>query len=259
VGNFIIFQYHKITNRFEIGGTWLPRKFFENHLKFLKYYGFTSPSLKEIFAYPKVEGKRALITFDDGFSSIYEEAFPIMEKYGFKGIVFIITGYIGSKNLWEPLFMRRFRHLNWSELRELQKAGWIIGSHTHTHPDLTKLDGVELLRELETSRKILEDGLGSEIFFLSFPYGRWNERVKESVVMAGYRRAFASARDDPFLLKRRGIYLIDWNISAKLENSGPIFFIENIKERSIQSLSSLSAWVRHRGIRKLLGISIPNG
>jgi len=84
--------------------------------------------------------------------------------------------------------------LGWSEARQMKTAGMVIGSHTHTHPILSRLSPVEQARELQISRQILEEQLGPGIDVLSYPVGgpRDFTPVTEEILKAcGYRAAFS--------------------------------------------------------------------
>lgn len=83
--------------------------------------------------------------------------------------------------------------LSWDELRELQAAGWEIGSHTCSHPHLTTLADGDLRYELVTARKVCEHELGEECLSIAYPYGDDDERVIAAAAAAGYRTGAALA------------------------------------------------------------------
>ncbi len=257
---FVVLNYHSIDPGFSLSGNWIPVSLFRRHLSVLRELGFKSP-LSNIFdsgihKYPPDE-KIVLITFDDGFESVYRHAFPIMEEFGFKGIIFVVTGFIGKKSDWDIAFVRR-RHVTESQIRELFENGWVIGSHSVTHPDLTRLDRKDLFYELRKSKETLEDITGSEVFCFSYPFGRVNSKVKEALRETGYRWGFRSRRSfndgfkDPLRISRISLYPIDYDIKRKLDGSFPCQALEISKENAIGLFSSLSALVRH----KLLGYKL---
>ena len=218
-----LLQYHQIAPHGNCSGSFVTPRIFENHIKELskmEIKTLTRENYMHLLLHPPNENF-VLITFDDGYENVYKYAFPILEKYGLKAAVFPITAYIGKVNLWEVPFLGRHAHLSRSQILELYKAGWIIGSHTVTHPDLRKLDEQKLKMELEISKKSLEDIIGDEIQALSYPYGLYNTKVKKAVRDAGYNIAFKSAGKLKFPLDflevpRRSVYISDFFIRTKL-------------------------------------------
>jgi len=117
---------------------------------------------------------KALITFsfDDGHISQYEGAFPLFRTRNIPATVFINTFRVNRKGIW--LFGRN--RMSIQQLRELQKVGWEIGSHTVFHPYLTKVNVFRLWYELKESKKWLLSK-GFVVRSISYPYGDYNERV----------------------------------------------------------------------------------
>lgn len=111
----------------------------------------------------------ALITicFDDGYKSVFENAYPVLSRYGFVGTVFVIPSLVGKEG-----------YMTWQDLTFLYENGWEIGSHSYSHPYLTRLSLEEIERELSLSKTILQD-YGFEVFSFASPYGDWNETVIE--------------------------------------------------------------------------------
>lgn len=85
-----------------------------------------------------------MLHFDDGYIGVYENAFPLMQEYGYQGTIFIPTNLID-----------RPKHMGLNALKEMKDAGWEIGSHTKTHPDLKKLNTAEIYDEIVGSRNFL--------------------------------------------------------------------------------------------------------
>jgi peptidoglycan/xylan/chitin deacetylase (PgdA/CDA1 family) len=248
----LFLQYHKITTRFELGGTRVTPVQLRRHCRDLReagYEGFHPDELRDFIGGRSIEKKKVLFTFDDGYRCIRTEALPILSEFGFIGLVFIPAAYIGEENLWDASFGRRFRHLDAEEIRDLQSEGWIIGSHGLRHPDLKRLPDEQLSLELTGSKRTLEDLTGREVFAFSYPYGRFDGRVRSEVSRAGYRCAFRSGpgpSGDIFALGRHPIYCIDRHVRGKLADSGFRSRIEQLKERVIPAFSTLSPLVRYR-------------
>jgi peptidoglycan/xylan/chitin deacetylase (PgdA/CDA1 family) len=152
----------------------LDRPRFETHLEAIARCG--APLL-----IGSVVDGATLLTFDDGGLSAHRVVAPLLESYGWRGHFFVITSAIGA-----PGF------LDAGALRDLHERGHVVGSHTHTHRDLTALGDDELRREWETSARTLAEILGRRVEAASIPYGFYDERVARAGAAAGYRRIFTS-------------------------------------------------------------------
>lgn len=243
-----ILTYHKVTDRFEWGITRVTPKNFERQLGLLRQEGFLSTELEEIYSKKKKENKQVALTFDDGYESVYQNAFPLLKKYGYNATIFLVSGYIGEMNLWEASFGRRFRHLSWEQIREMSACGFQFGSHTVNHPDLTRLTRNELEYELRSSKEKIENELNQEVKLLSYPFGRHNKMVREEAKKAGYLAAFSlilEKNSDLFALGRSGVYLFDTPLSLKIKlNPGGLFWIEDLKGWIINQFSAGTALVK---------------
>jgi peptidoglycan/xylan/chitin deacetylase (PgdA/CDA1 family) len=122
------------------------------------------------------------ITFDDGYASDSEYALPMLSVRGLCAHFFITVGWIGMI----PGYM------GWPQVRSLIDAGHIVGAHGWSHALLTNCSAKELDRELNASRKLLEDKLGIAVTTMSFPGGRYNGRVLAACQEAGYTRVYTS-------------------------------------------------------------------
>lgn len=123
-----------------------------------------------------------VITFDDGYRSVYEEAFPVLQQYSMSATVFLTVGKRNVVNLEGNLPSLEGRSmLSWRSIREMHKCGMLFGAHTMTHPDLTHLPLNEVEEEILVSKEIIENALGISVSTFAYPYGRYNELVREVV------------------------------------------------------------------------------
>lgn len=241
----VVLLYHKIDRRPELGGTWnLPFQF-ERQMTYLKERGYEVVPLEDLITgapYPK----RVSITFDDGYEDVYSYAFPVLRQLGFPATVFLIAGYIGKENLWDVTLGRRFRHLGWDQIEEMRRFGITFGSHTMTHPDLTRIPLDAAGYELRGSKQSLEERLGEEVRFLSYPFGRYNGEIEAVAEEAGYQVCFCSypRRRNPgrnrYSVGRKGMYIIDtlFDFRAKVEGTSSLLCgFQDIKGRLINSFS----------------------
>ncbi len=229
--NLPILAYHKVDPRRELGLTSLSPQRFEKQIRFLKHAGYTGISPQSLLSSAGSTSsliKPVLITFDDGYEGIYDHVYPILKKYAFTAIIFLTTGYIGRNNNWDLSPGPRFRHLDWSHIREMSDSGIWFGSHGVNHAFLTKQSDSAARYEIEDSKKYLEDRLGQPIHFFSYPYGDYDDRIINFVQKAGYKAAFSlrpeflktghtNGRRTIYALPRIAIYLLDsmWIFKAK--------------------------------------------
>jgi len=133
-------------------------------------------------------GSHVLLTFDDGGRSA-EHVADELERRGWRGHFFIVTGLLG-----QPTFLRA------SDVRRLHERGHLIGSHSHTHPDIARdVPRAELLEEWRVSRRILEDLLGVPCLAASVPGGDISPLVLRTADETGYSYLFTS---EPWLVPR---------------------------------------------------------
>jgi len=159
-----------------------------------------------------------VLTFDDGYASVYRVAFPILQQYNWTAIIFIAPGEHASTQgdaSLPQLFNGEM--LRWNEIREMRAHGITFGAHTLTHPDLTRLDHAYAENELRLSQSILADALGEAIPLFAYPFGRFNTQVRE--LTARYFQAAVSdrlglmnAQSDVFALERVETFYLqaDW-------------------------------------------------
>ncbi len=137
--------------------------------------------LSELLARPGVPDQVA-ITFDDGLASVVEEALPILARRGLVATVFVVTGYLGRTNDWpgQPTDAPRLPMMGWEEMEALTEAGWEVGSHTVSHPDLTGLSPDGLEPEIQTAAETIRRRLGVAPQTMAYPYGKANRAVMEA-------------------------------------------------------------------------------
>jgi len=260
--------YHKIGNRFEWGITRQRIEQFERQMEFLKQQGYRSIRMEEAFREKSSKGsKEVLITFDDGYESVYNSVFPILQRHGFTACVFLITGYVGKYNEWDVNWGRKFKHLSWDQIKEMKEYGFSFGSHTVNHPDLTKLEKRFVEYELKRSKQMLEDRLSQEVDFLSFPFGKYNQEVEGLARDIGYRKAFTicpkpqSSSSGSLVDGRLGMYLFDSPLTLKIKlERGKLFWVEDLKGRIINAFASGTALVKKPDYSRIepQSVTLPN-
>lgn len=117
------------------------------------------------------------ITFDDGYENLHRLARPVLARYAFTATAYLVTDHVGGRNDWGPLPPRFGEHdmLSWGQVGDLSQDGWEIGAHTRSHPDLRTMSTEEVEREVENSRRAIEDRLGLKVESFAYPFGYLSE------------------------------------------------------------------------------------
>jgi peptidoglycan/xylan/chitin deacetylase (PgdA/CDA1 family) len=205
-----ILTYHKLgprPRRVRLKGLYMSGRLFTRQLEELQLAGFATGAL-ESCAGP-IATKRTVITFDDGYTNVLRYGLEPLAAAGFKAIQFLVADLLGKYNIWDvPQGEAPEPMMDAAQVRAWLAAGHDIGSHTLSHPFLTKLPPAQAREEIMASRKKLEDLFGRPVAHFCYPYGDWNESVRDLVQAAGYKTACTTdpgvnqATDSPFTLKR---------------------------------------------------------
>ncbi len=150
--------------------------------------------LSEIKKFP-IKGKETLIaiTFDDAYVNVFKNTVPILKKYGFTAGVFVPTGNLGQKPRWDMPGScpdKKEIVMTKEQIKQLDKDGFEIFSHTVSHPSLTEIEDSRLKAELVESKKSLEAIVGHDVTAISFPYGKFNTKVCDAAEDANYKYGF---------------------------------------------------------------------
>jgi peptidoglycan/xylan/chitin deacetylase (PgdA/CDA1 family) len=205
----IIFCYHRLVDKVRYPGTEITPAAFEAQMKELKDHGITVISMQDLLAWKRGEKnippRCAVVSFDDGWKSQYEVAWPIMKKFGYPFTMFIYTEGVRGGSLGGG------EAITWEQLADMRDNGVDIEAHTATHQDLreghtimvvnpggkrskTKLTGPQyeqwVHNEVVGSKELLEQRLGIKVNCFAVPFGNYNEHVKELARNAGYEAMF---------------------------------------------------------------------
>jgi peptidoglycan/xylan/chitin deacetylase (PgdA/CDA1 family) len=191
-----ILAYHRVVrDKSEAGrhGIFVTVEQFEKHMKFLAKRGFKTITFKDLENVDRTNPneKYVILTFDDGYEDNYTLAFPILKKYGFKAVIFLVSDL--EYNIWDSNFGEpKVKLLNSEQCLEMLDYGIEFGSHGRYHRDLTKLGVYDVEDEVFNSKLTLEERLGVKIISFCYPYGKVNDLVKEIVKKAGYKYGVAT-------------------------------------------------------------------
>lgn len=196
--------YHNIEDNSRMKALTISTAEFEKEMQAIKDNGFTVIGLQDFLAFRRGEkdipAKSAIITIDDGWVSGYENAWPILKKFGYPFTLFIYINYVGTGG----------KSMSWDQLAEMRDAGVDIQSHTYSHSNLKipgagmdKTHSAEVKREVATlgfdgwlrkeiagSKEVLEKQLGIKVNALAYPFGVYNQKVRDAIKAAGYEAAF---------------------------------------------------------------------
>ena len=198
-----VLMYHRIVPRLPDSdpyGNCVTVAAFESHLRWLRRRGYTSIPLGTIM--DSVEGtgggarlprRPVVITFDDGYRDNHHHAWPVLQRHGFSGTVFLVSDAIGGHNHFDPAGSREpVPMLSVEQIRAMHAAGVGFGSHSCTHPGpLTEFPDDRVRDELARSRAAIEAILDVPVLDFAYPHSQVDTRVEGLVRAAGYRLACA--------------------------------------------------------------------
>jgi peptidoglycan/xylan/chitin deacetylase (PgdA/CDA1 family)/glycosyltransferase involved in cell wall biosynthesis len=139
-----------------------------------------------------------VITFDDGYYSVYQNAYPVLKKCRFPAAVFITTGYVQKQMTLDRI---QLRMLGWNEIKEMSNNGVTIGAHTITHPNLEQVDLETAKKEILGSKEEIEENIGKGVRYFASPYGKENEEIVELVKLMGFDYALGPLSSNRFIRK----------------------------------------------------------
>ena len=226
----LVLNYHQIANNFTPLS--IPPQVFDEQMAYLKDNGYVTITPEEV--YEGIEDnlslpdKPVLITFDDGYTDNYNNALPILKKYGMRATIFIVPAFTDNNP----------NYLTWEQLKEMERNGITIQSHTMNHRALEELPDDEIRAELLNSKLILEKNLGHSVDFFAYPTGTYNLHIASIAKDVGYKAAYTIKYGN--VDKGSNIYALERVPIFQTENTMKNFF-ERIEYR--QSFESLG-WIK---------------
>lgn len=207
---------------------------FTEQMRYLKANGFRVVSVAEFVEWlhlrRQLPRKTVVLTFDDGYRSFREHAYPVLKELRFPATLFVYTDYVGAGR----------NALNWDDLKALAAEGFDVQAHSKSHSDLRRGDhesettyGRRLQAELIEPPRVLAKSVGRPITFLAYPYGRVDDAVLAKVKEHGYFAAFTVRRESnpPFVdllrISRSQIYA-EMTLEQFVKNLS-VFHPENLR------------------------------
>jgi peptidoglycan/xylan/chitin deacetylase (PgdA/CDA1 family) len=217
MSDLLVLCYHSVSNEWPAKIATTPVEF-ERQMRLLVARGYRGARFGDAMT-GAAAGKTLAVTFDDGYRSVVEVAFPILTELGLVGSVFVPTDFVGTDGpmRWPGIEQwadgastAELLAMSWEELDQLIEAGWEVGSHSRSHARLTQLDDAALSAELRGSRELCEHRLGTRCRSIAYPYGDVDARVVSAAEHAGYQAGAALVPPfralEPLRWPRMGIY-----------------------------------------------------
>ena len=155
---------------------------FLQHLKIIENndMSFVNPKNFEYELKSNKNKRKILLTIDDGFSSFYENAWPILKQKKIPFILFVSTREVGA-----------FNYMSWDQIREIDKEDFVeIGNHSHTHEYLVDENKDVIISDIKKSILIFKKELGKNSDFFSYPFGEYSLEFRDIVKSLGFKYAF---------------------------------------------------------------------
>lgn len=177
-------------------------------LKTLFDSGYHTISPDQLYNYlthgKPLPAKTFMLTFDDSRKTHRTIVAPLLEKYGFKGMFFVMTVTIGKTG-----------YLSSADIKYLHDQGNTIGAHTWDHPHLLKTGQIDVKTQIITPKAVLEKITGAPVTAFAYPFGEWNcwiiERLRESGYLLAFRLSDKMASRERTFTVRRFMVNSTWN------------------------------------------------
>lgn len=184
----VILQYHHVSTRTPPSTSTTPAQL-RAHLEWLRDQGFSVRRLEDVVKALRqgqsLPDRTAVLTFDDGYLSVYEEAWPLLQEFGYPFTIFITAGLVTSNGK---------LYASWEQLREMGTAGATLANHTVTHPYFAERQRGQddaawlawVRREIEDAEARILAETGQSHKLLAYPYGEYVPEIQALVQELGY-------------------------------------------------------------------------
>jgi len=199
--------YHKIDflpSDVRIRGAFTSPHRFAKQIAYLKKKEFDFHTVSELVNFYKNNGKfppkGIALTFDDGWEDNYTNAFPVLQKFGVKATIFLVSSCIGQTSAKvTPEGEGARAHLSQMQILEMSQYGIEFGSHSSNHKLFNRISTEEIELEVRESKSYIENLLQKECSVFAYPAGFYTEAAKKIIKNSGYNAAFSTvygANDD---------------------------------------------------------------
>lgn len=221
-GSIPVLMYHRVPDApiDTKHKTFVTRQNFERQLRFFVRRGLQSITFQDYLAFStgdkplsEFPEKPFILTFDDGYRDNFENMLPLAQKYGYKGVLFLLGDFSVSGNFWDiGENVEANRIMTTEQKIAFVDQGWEIGAHTLSHPHLTQLSDGDVLHELRESKDRIEHELQTKVVSFAYPFGTYDEHIKDLVKQTGFEFAIATdtggvtIEDDRFAIFRVNMF-----------------------------------------------------
>ncbi|GAB4251727.1 MAG: hypothetical protein Kow0079_05920 [Vicingaceae bacterium] len=191
-----VLMYHRVVEKRSDAGKhkiYVFKEQFEKQLQYLKYNGYEAITFNQLQQFnPQTDlSKKIILTFDDGYIDNYEIALPLLEKYGFNAVLFLVTRL--KTNTWgvkdgEP----EIPMMNDEQLKALIDYGIEIGGHTQHHMPINEIPENKALEEVTGCKNDIKERFGIDPISFAYPFGGIHQKAKEIVKNAGFKFGIAT-------------------------------------------------------------------
>ena len=149
-------------------------KSFKKQMTLMKKMGYQTTSFKDLDI--NQNKKQFIVTFDDGYESVFLNALPILKQLNFNAICFIVTNKIGQYNSWDEgkTSFKKMKLMDHDQIIEWVDNGFELGSHSMSHLDLTTLNNKDKINQIVNSKKYLCDIFNININTCAYPFGSYD-------------------------------------------------------------------------------------
>lgn len=225
-----ILTFHDISNRSSVIS--VPGEVFRKGIEKLYRNGYKTVRLSEAADLIREQlpfpDRSLVISFDDGYAGLYNEAFPVLNRCGMSATVFLTVGdeKISRKGRDRLPSLGKHLMLSWDEIREMQRSGFDFGAHTLSHADLTRLTSEkQIKKEICESKEIISEILGIPVETFAYPYGCYNDQIRDIVrqhfvCACSDKLGIISQKSDIYTLERVEMYYFRSNTRFNIIGTG---------------------------------------
>lgn len=195
----------------------VPVAYFKEQIKMLADSGYHSITPDDYYAYlttgKELPSKPVMFTFDDTIEEHYTVAATELEKYGFKGVFFLMTVSIGRPG-----------YLTKEQVKDLSDRGHVIASHTYDHHNVRQFAGDDWDNQMVKPKTKLESIIGKPVDYFAYPFGEWKPEAIPELQKRGYKAAF--------------------QLAGKRDSTGPLYTIRRMIVPAWDG-NTLNKWMKY--------------